>query len=117
MLVWLSDAGGLTIVVAYLIVSISFLALRRKEPNMKRPYKVKHGKLVGIIAVLMCVILTIMYLPGSPAALVWPYEWGIVMAWVVLGGVFFIWAKISNKVDSKLEEEFFKEEVIDEESC
>ena len=31
MLVWLSDAGGLTIVVAYLIVSISFLVLRKKR--------------------------------------------------------------------------------------
>ena len=74
MLVWLSDAGGLTIVVAYLIVSISFLVLRKKEPEMSRPYKVKHGKLVGTIAVIMCVVLAIMYLPGSPAALVWPYE-------------------------------------------
>ena len=85
MLVWLSDAGGLTIVVAYLIVSISFLVLRKKEPEMSRPYKVKHGKLVGTIAVIMCVVLAIMYLPGSPAALVWPYEWGILIAWTVLG--------------------------------
>lgn len=117
MLVWLSDAGGLTIVVAYLIVSISFLVLRKKEPEMKRPYKVKHGKLIGAIAVIMCVILTIMYLPGSPAALIWPYEWGIVIAWVVLGSVFFAWAKISNKVDRKVEEEFLREEVMSEESC
>lgn len=114
MLVWLSDAGGLTIVVAYLIVSISFLVLRKKEPDMKRPYKVKHGKLVGIVAVLMCVLLTIMYMPGSPAALIWPYEWGIVMAWVALGAVFFAWAKLANKADNKVEEKFLKEEIMDE---
>ena len=115
MLVWLSDAGGLTIVVAYLIVSISFLVLRKKEPEMSRPYKVKHGKLVGTIAVIMCVVLAIMYLPGSPAALVWPYEWGILIAWTVLGSVFFVWAKVANKYEKQLEEKFFKEEVMDEE--
>ena len=115
MLVWLSDAGGLTIVVAYLIVSISFLVLRKKEPEMRRPYKVKHGKLVGTIAVIMCVVLAIMYLPGSPAALVWPYEWGILIAWTVLGSVFFVWAKVANKYEKQLEEKFFKEEVMEEE--
>lgn len=115
MLVWLSDAGGLTIVVAYLIVSISFLVLRKKEPEMSRPYKVKHGKLVGTIAVIMCVVLAIMYLPGSPAALVWPYEWGILIAWTVLGSVFFVWAKVANKYEKQLEEKFFKEEVMEEE--
>ena len=115
MLVWLSDAGGLTIVVAYLIVSISFLVLRKKEPEMSRPYKVKHGKLVGTIAVIMCVVLAIMYLPGSPAALVWPYEWGILIAWTVLGSVFFVWAKVANKYGKQLEEKFFKEEVMEEE--
>lgn len=73
--------------------------------------------IIGGIAVIMCVILTIMYLPGSPAALIWPYEWGIVIAWVVLGSVFFAWAKISNKVDRKVEEEFLREEVMSEESC
>ena len=115
MLVWLSDAGGLTIVVAYLIVSISFLVLRKKEPEMSRPYKVKHGKLVGTIAVIMCVVLAIMYLPGSPAALVWPYEWGILIAWTVLGSVFFVWAKVANKYEKQLEEKFFKKEVMEEE--
>ena len=115
MLVWLSDAGGLTIVVAYLIVSISFLVLRKKEPEMSSPYKVKHGKLVGTIAVIMCVVLAIMYLPGSPAALVWPYEWGILIAWTVLGSVFFVWAKVANKYEKQLEEKFFKEEVMEEE--
>ena len=117
MLVWLSDAGGLTIVVAYLIVSISFLVLRKKEPEMKRPYKVKHGKLIGAIAVIMCVILIIMYLPGSPAALIWPYEWGIVIAWGVLGGIFFGWTKIANVGNRKVEEEFLREDVMNEESC
>lgn len=96
MLGWLVDAGGLTIVIAYLIVSISFLVLRKKEPNMARPYKVKHGKFVGVMACILSGVITLLYLPGAPAALIWPYEWGIVIFWSVLGAIFYGWAKISN---------------------
>jgi amino acid transporter len=95
MLVWLVDAGGLTIVVAYLIVSISFLVLRKKEPNMPRPYKVKHGKAVGTMAVILSGLIIILYLPGAPAALVWPYEWIIIIGWSILGAIFYAWAKVS----------------------
>ncbi len=95
MLIWLVNAGGLTIVVAYLIVSISFLVLRYKEPEMERPYKVKGGNIVGTIAILLSLSMITLYLPGAPAALVWPYEWGIILGWSLLGIVFFIWAKMS----------------------
>ncbi|AOY76828.1 APC family permease [Clostridium formicaceticum] len=95
MLVWLVDAGGLTIVVAYFMVALSFLVLRYKEPDMARPYKVKRGKAVGFIAVLLSFGMMVLYLPGAPAALIWPYEWMIVLGWTVLGGVFYLWAKLS----------------------
>ena len=87
MLVWLSDAGAFATVVAYLIVSVSFLVLRRKEPDMPRPYSVRRWKPVGIIAVLMCVFMLAMYMPGMPSALKWPYEWVIIGAWTLAGAV------------------------------
>jgi amino acid transporter len=93
MLVWLSNAGGLTIVVSYMMVSISFLVLRKNEPNMSRPYRVKNGKFVGTMAVLLCVGMICMYMPGGPASLIWPYEWGIILAWSALGAGFFGWMK------------------------
>ena len=39
-LVWLVDAGGLGIVIAYAMVAVSFLILRSREPELERPYKV-----------------------------------------------------------------------------
>lgn len=96
MMVWLVDAGGFTIVVAYLLVSISFLVLRKREPNMERPYKVKHGVLVGIIATVLSGICALLYLPGSSVALV-PIEWGIVLGWFLIGGIFYLWAKVAYK--------------------
>ncbi len=88
-LVWVVDAGGLGIVIAYGMVAWSFLILRKREPELDRPYKVRYGKFVGIAALLLSIGLGLLYLPGSPAALIWPQEWGIVLAWAALGGILY----------------------------
>ena len=87
-MVWLVDAGGLGIVTAYAMVALSFLVLRAKEPDMDRPYRVRHGKLVGYLAFVLSLALASLYLPWSPAALVWPHEWLIVISWCLLGLLF-----------------------------
>ncbi len=84
-LVWLVDAGGLGIVIAYAFVAASFLVLRRREPDMVRPYSVKYARSVGWAALLLSIAIAFLYLPWSPAALVWPGEWLIVLGWTVLG--------------------------------
>ncbi len=89
-LVWLVDAGGLGIVTAYIMVALSFIVLRAREPGMPRPYRVAGGNVVGGLALVLSVALATLYLPWSPAALVWPEEWLIVIAWCVLGGVFWL---------------------------
>jgi len=88
-LVWLVNAGGLGIVIAYVMVAWSFLALRNKEPELPRPYRAPGGNFTGYIAVILSVALVFLYLPGSPSALTWPNEWGIILAWVILGAVFY----------------------------
>jgi amino acid transporter len=92
-LVWLVDAGGLGIVIAYATVALSFLVLRRKEPEMERPFKVANGNLVGYGALILSVGIVLLYLPGSPAALLWPYEWAIVLVWTLIGVIFYLWAR------------------------
>jgi len=90
MLVWIVDAGNFGCCIAYCMVSISFIILRLREPDMERPYKVANYKLVGIIAVLMSGFMVVMYLiPGSGAALVWQ-EWLMAGGWCVLGVIFCI---------------------------
>ena len=88
-LVWVVDAGGLGIVIAYAMVAWSFLVLRKKEPNLQRPYRVPFGRLVGSLALALSLGLGVLYLPGSPAALLWPQEWGIIILWSMLGAVLY----------------------------
>ena len=91
-LVWLVVAGGLGIVIAYLFVSLSFVVLRRREPEMERPFKVRQGKLVGALAVLLSLGLTAMYLPGSPSALS-AIEWAIFAGWMGIGLALYTWSR------------------------
>ncbi|GAB3688020.1 APC family permease [Nocardiopsis oceani] len=85
MLNWLVNAGGFTIVIAYLTVVVSFLVLRRREPRMERPFTVRAGVPVGVIALVLSVGLFSLYLPGMPAALLWPNEWVMVLVWWIAG--------------------------------
>ncbi len=86
-LVWLVNAGGLGIVVAYVFVALSFLALRRKEPELARPFAAPGGRTAGAAALLLSAGLVLLYLPGSPSALAWPHEWAIILFWTLLGAV------------------------------
>ena len=95
-LVWLVNAGGLGIVMAYATVAVSFLVLRKREPQMPRPFRVPGGGLVGWAALLLSAAITLLYLPGSAAALVWPYEWVIVLSWVCLGLAFYLWSRLNH---------------------
>lgn len=88
-LVWFVDAGGFGLVIAWFMVSASFIILRKKEPGMARPFRLQGGTSIGWIAVVMSIGVGILYLPGMPSALVWPYEWLIVFAWTILGIAFY----------------------------
>ncbi|MCQ2434094.1 MAG: APC family permease [Oscillospiraceae bacterium] len=112
MLVWIVDAANFACCLAYCMVSISYLVIRKKYPNMKRPYKNKHYRIIGIIASLMSGTMMLMYiLPGMGCTLVWQ-EWIIVAGWGLLGLGFFIWSKVKyGKKFGDLKVEYEEEKV------
>ena len=89
MLLWISNAGSLGCCVAYCMVALSFLILRKTNPQMERPYKVKHGKLVGTLAILLSGFMATMYfLPFSPSYMT-VEERGIVWGWILAGAALY----------------------------
>ncbi len=89
MLVWLVDAGSLSLIIAFIFVSISFVLLRRNEPDMERPFRTPGGVGTGVVAVILAAALGFQFFPTQAAALVWPYEWIIFGGWG-LAGVYLI---------------------------
>ncbi|MFB9775843.1 APC family permease [Brevibacterium otitidis] len=67
MLGWAVDAGSPMIVLTYCMVSITFLILRRREPNMERPMRIggagSGGIVIGVISVVLTAVLFILYIP------------------------------------------------------
>lgn len=93
MLGWLVDSGSPSIVIAYLLVSVVFVILRKREPSMERPYRIggrkNGGVVIGILSVVLCAGLAILYIPGMPASLgVAPYV--IFGLWWLLGLIFLL---------------------------
>lgn len=101
-LIWIANAGGISIVVAYFIVSLSFLVLRKREPDMERKYVVKNGVVVGIIAIIMSgVVFSLYIIPGLPSFLSLA-EWLIVGAWTVLGIGMYLYCKVWRLEDPRI---------------
>lgn len=93
MLTWIVDASNFACCLAYCMVSLSFIIIRKKEPDLARPYQVKNHMLVGILAVAMAGGMAAMYIiPGTACTLIWQ-EWIIVGGWALLGFAFALWSK------------------------
>jgi amino acid transporter len=93
MLIWIVDAASFSVVIAYFFVALSFIQLRRNEPDLPRPFRLRGGLAMGWIGVACTVALAAIYMPWSPSALIWPYEWGMVMLWSLLGVVLYMRAE------------------------
>ena len=96
MLVWIADVASFACCIAYCMVAIAFLIIRKKEPELHRPYKVKHFVLVGLIAAVMSGIMALLCLvPGSGCTFT-KEEFVIAAGWIVLGVVFAVISKTSH---------------------
>lgn len=101
------DVGSFCIAAAFLGVSFSFLKLRKSFPNQHRPYYTPGGVFTGYISIIgSIIILLAITLPGSPAALVWPLEWMILIALSVLGIIFWLISKKSRGTTTKEERDY-----------
>ena len=92
-LVWVMDAGTFGCCVAYCIVALSFLKLRKTEPELHRPFKVRNHRFVGVMAALLSAFMVCLYvIPGSGATFS-VEEWIIAGGWILLGIIYYFYAR------------------------
>lgn len=92
MLGWLVSSGSPSIVIAYLLVSIVFVLLRYRDKDMNRPFRVGRGGsgvAVGYLAIVLCIGLLALYVPGMPAD-IGPVPYLLFGLWWLLGLFFLI---------------------------
>jgi len=69
------DVGSFCIALAFLGVAPSLIRLRKKFPDLERPYRTPGGNPLAYVAAAGSLfILCVMLVPGSPSMLVWPLE-------------------------------------------
>ncbi|ORC22125.1 MULTISPECIES: APC family permease [Rothia] len=94
-LVWVVDAGSPMIVIAYLMVMISFVVLRKRDPEMPRPLRIggsgNGGLYIGYLAIVVALFLVALYLPFMPAGsqISWQ-SWAIFGVWWIAGIIFML---------------------------
>jgi amino acid transporter len=96
-LVWFVDAGSFSLMIVYLLVAVSFIVLRRNEPDMERLFRAAGGELLGWFGIVATICMASLYLPGMPADLIWPQEWAMVLAWFTLGALSYRYIYLRTK--------------------
>ena len=97
MLIWISNASSFACCMAYCMVAMSFLRLRKTEPDLHRPYKIKHYKIVGVLASILSGLMVVLYLIPNSGSSLQKQEWIIVGGWALAGLIFYIVCRIRYK--------------------
>lgn len=103
----LVNAGSFCIALAFFGVTLSLMRLRRDHPELPRPYRLRGGLVVPILAALgSFLMIAAMVLPGSPAALSWPREFVVLIVMFSVGGVLWLSAAATRRSVTEAERAF-----------
>ena len=79
------NVASLAFISGWFVTCLSAVRLRKKAPDMPRPYRVKHAASLYLGAVISGLLIVLMIFPGSPAQLKWPLEYALFAGWMLLG--------------------------------
>jgi APA family basic amino acid/polyamine antiporter len=88
-LTWFLDTGGVYVGLAWFIGIASMYWIRRRYPRLESPYRVRVSFLPAIGGVVAVLVILLTLVPGTDIALVWPSEYIILLAWIVLGAIIY----------------------------
>ena len=84
-LIVLFDTAASAVLLCYLLVVITVIRLRRKEPDMERPYK-----MWGYPAIPVLAIISIIPAWGISILLLKPWAIGVFLGWIIVGILYYI---------------------------
>lgn len=84
-LIVLFDTAASAVLFCYILVVISLLVLRRKEPDLERPYKTWGYPVIPVLAIISIIPAWLISM-----ALLKPWAIGVYFGWMILGAGYFI---------------------------
>jgi len=98
-MIWFLDIGGISIGIAWALCVLSMLKLRKKCPHLKRPFKAPFMFIIAPFSLMIVIsIFAVSLIPGTPLSLNWPYEYSMLLIWIILGGILHILSQKRWKV-------------------
>lgn len=88
-LVWFLNTGGVYIGIVWAFTVYALWAVRRRYPAMREKSSGALLWLSGLGALAALGVVAAALVPGTALSLRWPYEYLIIIAWVVLGTVLY----------------------------
>jgi amino acid transporter len=104
-LVWFVNTSSFGSVLSYLLVAVSFLVLRKKEPELERPFKIKYGESLAFFVVMFSAGFLLFYTPIGGVSLKWPNEWMLIIFWALILLLCALWSKRAYRRVSRAERE------------
>lgn len=87
---WFVNASSFGVILLYLMTVLALIMLRVKQPDISRPYKIKHFKTISVLALISVLFFAFVYMPFGPSSLS-PVEWGMTLVWHIGGLLFALW--------------------------
>lgn len=93
-LVWFMDTSTFCALISYILVIISFIMLKKNEPELPRPFNIKGGAKAGIFILAITAVYLGLYINANVNLSGVSPEFVITAAWMLLG---FVMVKMLNK--------------------
>ena len=92
-LIWFVDTSSFCSLFGYCCVCMAFLLLRRKEPNLSRPFRVRFGAPLGAAITAVVILYFIIYVQYTLTDTNSLNEMALIGLWIGLGLVMAVWAR------------------------
>lgn len=105
-LIWLVNMSSLCALFTYTMVAIAFVALRRREPDLERPFRLWRGQWLGVLISLVAIIYTVLYVALNLTTAEVRPAYAMIIAWLMAGVFLYGLADKQRRSMSELEAEY-----------